>query len=95
MAQGNYRLRDVGGRPRKNFVRDRIIQILSKIEPAFSTDVFAEYKKIAADDEQVALMTVQRYLNRMAQEERVLIREKVNEGKKRNIWIYRLNKEGC
>lgn len=92
----NVKVRDAGGRPPKQFVRDHIINILSKNSPRKLTpfQVHREYeKKVKNEKESISAKTISRRMNHMWKEEKVLDRFEANEGKQRRLYQYKLRTE--
>ena len=66
----NLRVIDKGGRPRKEFVRQHILDLISKLKYAYPKRVYQEYLKDVKDDsQQVSYMTILRYMEQMAKED--------------------------
>ena len=90
----NLRVIDKGGRPRKEFVRQHILDLISKLKYAYPKRVYQEYLKDVKDDsQQVSYMTILRYMEQMAKEEGPLKRTSASSEKENTIYLYQLRME--
>ncbi len=90
----NLRVIDKGGRPRKEFVRQHILDLISKLKYAYPKRVHQEYsKEIKDESQQVSYMTILRYMEQMAKEDGPLKRTPASSEKENTVYLYQLRME--
>ena len=71
MIQLSYeiKIRDKGGRPPKDFIKQEIMEIVSRLKRAYPKQVYEEYAKLSKDDgKDISYRTILRYMEKMAGE---------------------------
>ena len=91
----NIKIRDAGGRPPKTFVRDHIINVLSKHPSLTPMEIHEKYMQEIEDNDvqTISSKTITRRLEDMWKKEKVLEREEANNGKLRKLYMYSLRTE--
>ena len=90
----NLKIIDKGGRPPKDFIREHIIEILSKLKRAYPKQVYQHYsKEMKDDDKQVSYRTVLRHMQKMVKDNGPLKRVSASFTEKNPVYLYEIKME--
>ena len=92
----NLKVIDKGGRPPKNFIREHIIDIVSRLKRAYPKQVYESYSKEMQDDaKQVSYRTILRHMEKMSEDNGPLKRNSASFTNKNPVYLYELKLESA